>query len=222
MTHKATNGQHPVTVEAMQVDDIPSVLAIDQLSFPLPWSASSYRYELTQNRNAYFVVALAPEPGPARRAAGGWLAGLAEWLRGEDEPARPPARQVVGYAGFWYIVDEAHISTIAVHPEWRGRGAGEQVLTGLLERALDLGAVAATLEVRVSNTLAQNLYRKYAFEVVGRRKRYYRDNGEDALLMTAALQPNYRDFMRRRLAERWANGRRAGARPPASKPRENR
>ncbi len=222
MSHRATHGQNRVTVEAMQLDDIPSVLAIDQLSFPLPWSASSYRYELTQNKNSYFVVALARDP--ARRAAlnGGWLAGLAGWLKGEDAPAVGSARPVVGYAGFWYIVDEAHISTIAVHPDWRGRGVGERVLAGLLERALDLGATAATLEVRLTNTPAQNLYRKYAFEVVGRRKRYYRDNGEDALLMTAALPAGYREFLRRQLAERRANGRRPAERPAAPKTQGNR
>ena len=198
------NATLPVVIEPMRLEDIDAVLSIDRLSFPLPWSASSYRYELTQNSHSYFFVALA-SPGDAASPRGGWRARLSMLLKGASETPGEP-RLVVGYAGFWYIVDEAHISTIAVHPDWRGQGAGEQLLTGLLERALDLHAVKATLEVRVTNTRAQNLYRKYAFEEVGRRRRYYRDNGEDALLMTAELHPGYRDEMRRLLtASRSAN-----------------
>ncbi len=189
------NATLPVVVEPMRLDDVEAVLAIDRLSFPLPWSASSYRYELTQNTHSYFFVALAA-PGAAGGARHGWRERLSTLLKGPAEAASG-SRLVVGYAGFWYIVDEAHISTIAVHPDWRGQGAGKQLLLGLPERALDLNAVKATLEVRVSNTRAQNLYRKYWFEEVGRRRRYYRDNGEDALLMTAELHPGYREAMHR-------------------------
>ncbi len=179
----------------MRLEDVEAVLAIDRLSFPLPWSASSYRYELTQNAHSYFFVALAT-PSEPEAARAGWRARLASLLKGPE--ATPlPQRLVVGYAGFWYIVDEAHISTIAVHPDWRDQGAGQQLLVGLLERALDLNAVKATLEVRVTNTRAKSLYRKYHFEEVGRRRRYYRDNGEDALLMTAELPAGSRDELRR-------------------------
>jgi ribosomal-protein-alanine N-acetyltransferase len=82
------------------------------------------------------------------------------------------------------IVDEAHISTLAVHPKWRGRGLGELLLVALMEAAMLRGAAVATLEVRVSNEVAQGLYRKHAFVQVGRRKGYYTDNREDALIMT--------------------------------------
>jgi ribosomal-protein-alanine N-acetyltransferase len=199
----------PVLVQPMRLDDIDAVLAIDRLSFPRPWSASSYRYELTQNTHSYFFVALAQASGAAGLRAG-WRLRLSSLLKGGAEPA-PAPRLVVGYAGFWYIVDEAHISTIAVHPDWRGQGAGEQLLVGVLERALDLQAVKTTLEVRVTNTRAQNLYRKYGFEEVGRRRRYYRDNGEDALLMTAELHAHYRDEMRRLASQPRATiGRTAG------------
>ena len=198
----------PVEVVPMALEDIPRVLEIDQLSFPLPWSATSYRYELTQNPNSHFWVAVAgsPEPGGARPAPApnpsrvlDWLA-PSRWFRAPDIP--PALRNVVGYAGFWFILDEAHISTIAVHPDWRGRRVGEQLFVAMLEQALDLSAVSATLEVRVTNDRAQGLYRKYHFEVVGRRKHYYRDNGEDALLMTAELGSGYRDDMRRLFAEK--------------------
>jgi ribosomal-protein-alanine N-acetyltransferase len=198
------NSQAAIEVVPMAVDDIPRVLDIDQLSFPLPWSSASYRYELTQNPNSHFLVAVTGGAGrPARdepQAAGG-LARLIprHWFR---QPAPPvPIRSVVGYGGFWFIVDEAHVSTIAVHPDWRGRRVGERLFVAMLEQALDLGAVTATLEVRVSNDRAQSLYRKYRFEVVGRRKHYYRDNGEDALLMTAELRPGYREDMRRLFAD---------------------
>ena len=197
------NPTRPVAVEPMRLDDIDAVLAIDRLSFPLPWSGATYRYELTQNTHSHFFVALAAPGGEAAAHSGNWRARLSTLFKGGGEPPAPP-RLVVGYAGFWYIVDEAHISTIAVHPDWRGQGAGEQLLVGLLEHALDLNAVKATLEVRVTNTRAQNLYRKYGFEEVGRRRRYYRDNGEDALLMTAELHPGYRDEMRQRVQTRLA------------------
>jgi ribosomal-protein-alanine N-acetyltransferase len=204
------NATLPVAVEPMRLEDIDAVLAIDRLSFPLPWSASSYRYEITQNTHSYFFVALAM-PGGLSAPRGGWRSRLATLLHGPGEP-EPAPRLVVGYAGFWYIVDEAHISTIAIHPDWRGQGAGEQLLTGLLEHALDLKAVKSTLEVRVTNTRAQSLYRKYGFEEVGRRRRYYRDNGEDALLMTVELHPGYREEMRRRF-----NQSRGAASGPAGK-----
>ena len=184
----------------MALDDIPRVLEIDQLSFPLPWSPTSYRYELTQNPNSHFWVAVtggAARPASAAPKAAGGLVRLipTQWFRPPELAAA--VRNVIGYAGFWFILDEAHISTIAVHPDWRGRRVGERLFVALLEQALDLGSITATLEVRVSNALAQGLYRKYHFEVVGRRKHYYRDNGEDALLMTAELRPGYRDDMRR-------------------------
>lgn len=194
-----------VSIEAMTPEDIPQVLEVDRLSFPIPWSSSTYRYELTQNPNSYFFVARSgPEAPPAdgvRPPGRDWL-NPSHWFRPPDPPAVLPERQVVGYGGFWYILDEAHISTIAVHPDWRSQGIGEHLFVAMLEKALDLQAVTATLEVRVSNERAQSLYRKYAFEVVGRRKRYYRDNGEDALLMTAQLHPGYREHLRQHFTTR--------------------
>ena len=154
----------------MAVDDIPQVMEVDQLSFPLPWSANSYRHELLENKNAHFFVAVDDE-----RRQQGWRG----WF------SQPVERRVIGFVGYWYILDEAHISTIAVRPECRGQGIGEELLVAALEHAQKLGAVEASLEVGVSNAVAQNLYRKYGFAEVGERKNYYRDNSEDALLMTA-------------------------------------
>jgi ribosomal-protein-alanine N-acetyltransferase len=83
----------------------------------------------------------------------------------------------------WFIIDEAHIATIAVHPDFRRQGLGEQILLHALRAVQDEGARRAFLEVRAGNTAAQALYRKYGFEVTGVRRGYYKDNNEDALLM---------------------------------------
>jgi [ribosomal protein S18]-alanine N-acetyltransferase len=141
----------------MTLDDLPAVMEIDRLSFTLPWPERSFRFELTGNDAAHLLVAVAP------------------W--GEEE-------RIVGFLGYWLLVDEMHISTLAVHPELRGRGIGELLLQAGLEHAWIQGAELSTLEVRPSNQAAIALYRKYGFESVGRRRKYYQDNGEDALLMT--------------------------------------
>ena len=90
---------------------------------------------------------------------------------------------LVGYAGMWVILDEAHITTIAVDPRYRGQYIGERLLIGLLDAALERGARWMTLEVRRSNTTAQALYTKYGFREIGTRKGYYSDNREDAIVM---------------------------------------
>lgn len=167
--------QAPV-IMPMRLEDLPQVMEIDRLSFPQPWAEQSYRFELEENQNAHFIVALETAPTPPQ----GWLQRLVT--------ASAP-RTVIGFAGFWLVVDEAHINTIAVHPNWRRQGIGERLLTTILERARAIKAVSATLEVRVSNLPAQKMYAKFGFVEVGRRKRYYRD-GEDALLMTMHFEPN--------------------------------
>jgi ribosomal-protein-alanine N-acetyltransferase len=91
---------------------------------------------------------------------------------------------LVGFGGLWIMVDEAHITTFAVHPAWRRRGIGERLLMALLDVALAQRAREATLEGRLSNLPARRLYEKYGFRPVGVRARYYSDDGEDALIMT--------------------------------------
>ena len=91
---------------------------------------------------------------------------------------------LVAYAGIWLMVDEAHVTTFAVHPDWRRRRIGERLLLALLDLAVDRRAREATLEVRLSNLAARRLYEKYGFRPVGIRPRYYSDDGEDALIMT--------------------------------------
>jgi len=144
----------PLNLRYMTVADIPTVVRLDALSFPLPWPERSYLFEITENTSSHMIV-----------------------LEAEDQ-------SLIGYAGMWLIIDEAHISTIAVHPEQRGHGYGEILLTGLLRQAQRVRAEYAMLEVRVSNEPAISLYHKYGFDVVNERRNYYRDNGENAYLMT--------------------------------------
>ena len=113
--------------------------------------------------------------------------------------------RVVGFAGVWLMVDEAHVTTFGVHPDWRRQGIGRQLLLNLAELSVTIGARRMTLEVRVSNQAAQALYRQFGFEIAGRRHRYYTDDGEDALIMTTPelADPGMRALVaaeRRRLA----------------------
>jgi ribosomal-protein-alanine N-acetyltransferase len=96
---------------------------------------------------------------------------------------------VVGMLVLWMIIDEAHIATLATHPDYRRQGIAEQLLITALEHASKEGAQTALLEVRARNEAALALYHKYGFEVVGRRERYYKDNNEDAVLMTLSRLP---------------------------------
>jgi ribosomal-protein-alanine N-acetyltransferase len=168
-------------VDPMTLQDIPAVMEIEEASFSAPWSARAYDYELRYNDSAYYFVvrpqerAVQPRVPPSRS----W------WQRvwGRAQP-QTPTMPIVGHAGFWMMMDEAHIGTLATHPQWRRRGIAELLLIVMTERAAERGARVLTLEVRVSNHGAQALYRKYRFEVAGKRARYYSDNNEDALIMT--------------------------------------
>jgi ribosomal-protein-alanine N-acetyltransferase len=154
---------NPVTLTFrwMQMKDLERVVEIDRLSFSLPWPASSFRYELEENE-----------------AARCWVLDLLEtngqWV-------------VVGMAVVWVVLDEAHIATIAIHPDYRRLGLGKRLLNALLQDAIRQGLRIATLEVRLGNLAAQQLYQQFGFEVVGKRPRYYHDTNEDALIMTVRL-----------------------------------
>jgi ribosomal-protein-alanine N-acetyltransferase len=97
--------------------------------------------------------------------------------------------RLVGMLALWMIVDEAHIATVATHPGYRQQGIASQLLVAALKSAYAEGARSALLEVRAGNQAAQEMYRKFGFEVVGRRERYYKDNHEDAVLMTLSRLP---------------------------------
>lgn len=171
-------------VEPMQLEDIPEVQEIEQVAFPTPWPAHAYRHEVSGNRLAHYFVArqclVEESEQPVEEEGPSLMQRVQRWAVGSN-PGGPP---VVGYCGFWMAADEAHISTMAVDTSHQGQGIGQLLLVTAIERATDSGANIMSLEVRVSNTKAQNLYRKYGFKVVGRRRRYYSDNREDALIMT--------------------------------------
>lgn len=185
-------------LEPMGQDDVPDVSNVDHLCFSNPWPQSAYRRELRKPESNYYVV--------LRRADRDSLNGAQQseegrsrfgflplpW-RSDSDDAKDP---VVGFAGMWIMFDEAHITTIGVHPDERGKGLGELMLVQLFIEAASRGAEMLTLEVRVSNDSAQALYRKYGFERQGVRRRYYSDNGEDAYIMWS---PNIRrpDFAER-------------------------
>ncbi len=180
----------PYIVEPMQVRDIDECMLIEREAFSAPWSASAYRHELEHNEIAYYYV-VRHQHAPAisaQRSNASQRRLLQSFFPKRSAPsevlaaALPP---VLAYGGLWVMIDEAHISTIATAREWRGKGIGELLLVGMMEHAHALGAETITLEVRVSNLVAQGLYRKYGFQIEGRRKRYYSDNGEDALIMTS-------------------------------------
>lgn len=97
--------------------------------------------------------------------------------------------KVIGFAGSWIIIDEAEITNVAILEAYRGHGYGRKLMTAVMQYAANLGAICVTLEVRVSNVTAQNLYKSLGFFKVNVRKKYYEDNGEDALLMVCDRMP---------------------------------
>ena len=96
--------------------------------------------------------------------------------------------KVVGYVGIWFVMDEGHITNVAVHSDYRERTIGDKLVDEMVKLCKENNLVAMTLEVRTSNTVAQNLYRKYGFKMAGIRKEYYSDNKEDAIIMWIQLK----------------------------------
>jgi ribosomal-protein-alanine N-acetyltransferase len=201
----------PYIIEAMDYDDIDAVANIERQCFSLPWPTSAYRRELrTPNTNRYVVARWIDDANKAKlaqangtknlqRSERGWLTRLLPFLA-NDKSGKGAANPypIVGYAGLWLMVDEAHVTTIAVAPSHQGRGVGEQLFIAMIDQALAMNAIWLTLEVRVSNMVAQALYRKYGLKEAGRRRRYYSDNGEDAFIMWS--EPLQSEEFQRRLA----------------------
>lgn len=162
-------------IRDMTLDDLDEVHQIDQLSFSLPWPKKSFQYEVADNQfSTCWVATLNP-----KHTAGS---------TGQVMNSSIDSDVIVGMAVVWLVVDEAHIATIAVHPEFRGLGIGRQMMAAILDDSRRRGMDTATLEVRASNHIAQAMYKNFGFEVVGVREKYYKDNQEDALIMTAHLR----------------------------------
>jgi ribosomal-protein-alanine N-acetyltransferase len=176
----------PYSLDKMHLADLPTISFIERQVFATPWSIQAYRQEVLYHETASYLVL---------RYAGARPGGGGAWQRPWGARQDPT---LLGYGGVWMILEEAHISTLAVRPEWREQGLGELLLAALIEQALEQAAETVTLEVRESNRAAQGLYVKYGFETVGLRKRYYPDNQEDALIMstppiqTAAYRTDYK------------------------------
>ncbi len=179
-------------IDRMTMPDVPRVIEIERLAYPSTWPPSAYRKELQDNRWAHYIVlrdkhileervVVDQEPERPRKNRLFPLSLLPN--RPAATVPAPELASIIGFAGLWLMVDEAHITTIAMHPGHRGQGLGELMLVSLIDIAYSIGAKWVTLEVRVSNYTAQNLYRKYGFREAGVRHRYYSDNQEDALIM---------------------------------------
>jgi [ribosomal protein S18]-alanine N-acetyltransferase len=156
---------HPaLNIRHMQIEDIEQVLQLDQLSFSMPWPRSSFRYEVTENKSSRHWVA---------------------------EVAQNGQTKLVGMLVCWVIVDEVHIGTIAVHPDFRRQKIAEKMMVQAFKELIPEEVIKVFLEVRRSNDAARTLYRKLGFIEDGVRKRYYKDNQEDAILMQL---PDLRTF----------------------------
>ncbi|MBR3796427.1 MAG: ribosomal protein S18-alanine N-acetyltransferase [Clostridia bacterium] len=140
-------------IRAILEEDVRQIHEIETLCFAMPWSEESILHDVKEN-----VVA--------------------RWLVMDDGEGR-----VLAYAGMWFVLDEAHVCNVAVHPDFRGHGYGKRIFEALEKLAKENSMAMMTLEVRRSNTVAQNLYHACGFLDVGYRKRYYEDNKEDALIM---------------------------------------
>ena len=145
------------TIRRMKAEDLHRVWEIDVQSFSLPWTESSFRYDFFLNKNSRMWV-----------------------VESIDDAGNP---QVIGSMVAWLILDEVHLGTIAVVPDFRRCGIGETLIRTLLHEMVREGAVRVELEVRKSNTAALSLYQKFGFDIEGERKKYYSDNHEDAILM---------------------------------------
>ncbi len=141
-----------VTFEKMGLEHLDQVLEIENVSFPAPWSKTSFLGEILQNDFALYLVALYDDV-------------------------------VIGYGGMWLILDQAHITNVAVRPDFRGRNIGKALMLEIIQQAILKGAKSMTLEVRPSNIIARGLYQGLGFIDRGRRKGYYEDNNEDAIIM---------------------------------------
>ena len=140
-------------IRPIREEDVSAIHEIETLCFAMPWSEESILHDVKENP-------------------------VARWLVMDDGEGR-----VIAYAGMWFVLDEAHVCNIAVHPDFRRRGCGRAVMAALIELAQENSMSLMELEVRRSNIAAQNLYHSFGFIDVGWRKRYYEDNKEDALLM---------------------------------------
>ena len=158
-------------LRSLTTDDLNAILELDQACFGGLWTMEGYQREL-DSPNSELLGLLSPLS----------------------------SNKLVGMGCFWAILDEAHITILGVHPQYHRQGFGQALLYALLKTACDRGLERATLEVRASNVAAISLYQKFGFKTAGRRRRYYKDNGEDALILWLS-ELQYPQFQR--ILENW-------------------
>jgi ribosomal-protein-alanine N-acetyltransferase len=205
----------------MQKGDISQVTSIDREAFPTQWPPPPFSRDL-DSRIVRYLVALEERENPhqcseaGQQEARGNLQGVISRIRQRlgrgylpgDQGVAECEDSVVGYASMWLMVDEAHLTSIAVRETHRRLGIGEMLIIAMVDLALELKAQVMTLETRVSNRAAQALYEKYGFAPAGIRRRYYSDDGEDAVIMTTqnlisdSYQARFRQLKQAYL-ERW-------------------
>ena len=190
----------PYALRSMEEGDLDQVSAMEREAFPTLWPPTTYRREL-KNRMAEYSVCVrddafvTTQPLPGKKS----LLGL---FGRRNKPQPSVERQLlVGFVGVWYMAGEAHIVSVAVREAYKRKGIGELLVIGAVEMALRRDCQVVTLEARVSNEPAIALYRKYGFNEVGLRRRYYADNGEDAIIMTTdkLTSPEYEKLFEDRL-----------------------
>lgn len=142
-----------ITYRKMTIEDIDQILLIEEEAFASPWTREAFAHEMTTNEYSYYVVAETDE------------------------------KQIVGYCGMWIVLDESHITNVAVAEHMRGQKIGEGMMREAIRIVRERDVVLMTLEVRVTNNVAKNLYYKLGFQDGGIRKNYYTDTQEDALVM---------------------------------------
>ncbi len=186
-------------IRAMELRDVSQVSQIEREAFPPPWPATNFKRELTSSNLVHYFVASEKASDSKEEDTGieavntpGSQGSRLEVLRsglkrllGIKNSLAAPSQFVLGFAGLWFMADEAHVSNIAVREVYRRQGIGERLLIATIELAIERKARFITLEVRASNKSAQALYRKYGLVEVGTRRGYYMDNKEDAVIMTA-------------------------------------
>jgi [ribosomal protein S18]-alanine N-acetyltransferase len=183
------------TIRPMREVDIVQISEIDCEAFPgesMFRPFSSYKAEI-HNSAVHYSVACTAEPVKLRKLKANtykpsWYQRFRPHRKidtSELEIVHVDAEKyIIGFVGLWIMLNEAHITAIATRQNFRRQGIGESLLISAIESSIQLGAKVVTLEVRVSNIIAQSLYLKYGFRKVGKRVRYYSDNNEDALLMS--------------------------------------
>ncbi len=183
-------------VRLMLREDVAQVTETDRESFPTLWPPVNYEREL-KNQMAHYIVAcdeekMIKEPlltASPQESSSSPLSRVRQFLdrrffNKNDELPPAGGQYILGFAGFWIMAGEAHITSLAVREAYRRQGIGELLLISLIGLAAELHIRIITLEVRVSNTVAQSLYSKYGFNQTGLRRGYYTDNKEDGVIMS--------------------------------------